>query len=1068
MINSQQKTSSTRFQNRQRSTDTYLNSQILKLQSQHQFQQLLQKAYSMHFQTQQQEFPKSKISQFVKSVIQKQPKTFLQESKNNISNVIQNVNFKNQYTIIKNHSNKQHSISYYNNDNSYQKENEDIMNYVNHLSNISFKDSINKQGNLNQVKYIKQCTENSKKIVEGKKMIRQGKIKEALNYFEKVIQTCDDPEIRFQIAIQYFDQQEFSQVILNLNHLIQEHPLFNKKAYIILSMAFKKLNLMNESLNILTICIQHFAKYFDAYIIRGKLYIKIQKFDKALGDFMIAIELQPNKAVGYIGYCDCFRMMNNVEMSIQAYTQGIKLEDQFKRSALIKRTLLYLEQKDYESAMKDISQVIEINDQDSDALYLKGFICTKKSEIQEATLAYEQAIKHNNSKKAVSKSLYELAKRLIQQKDFYEAQYQLRRAEHLDIDKRFIENIKQFTEGVILLMKTKFEEGVNLLTELISNHQIEDFLKRLILQYRSYGYFCLSQYQQSLQDLDSLDQLEKPSIYNKLILEGIMSTISNQFELSLGYFVKASKLMPNKIEPYFYRAVTLVQFYCQLIPKDDQERKNKFLNDAIRLLNLALKINENSNLFFCRGIILFSLNRLDDSLSDINKAIDKSQENVAKQFYVRGLVQVCRQQYKQGLNDFSIAINLDESYSEVYLCRAKVFLILKDTNHAYYDLQQFQESCLKVQDQILIGNLFYQMGAFEEAIQSYSNIINSEKCLQALYQRAKTFITIKELNNAIQDLQKLVEYSNDISPFVDLNVLQQLKLTSIINCGQIQLSNSIDCLNQFLKNGNEGKIFKTQDIIFYRSLFEFYLKQFDTALISFLESYQIYQTSDNIIIKQQTEQKHINRVYNQLEFQFNLSILQLLSGQNSLAIENLKQLKNNLQEKEQKNLLQLFLELLIDDQNEETELRTELSQLTNLIILSQDNRLCNIYPMIKVPLKKYKQNLQTRLSFCLPQIEIPEMLPQFDLKLLETISLLLVENKPEAPWIQRLDNNGVIFTQDMYNANDLDLKSTTRQSNGESEFQQFQNQLNNKLEKEDFVMFGQDVFKQQTNIYKKN
>ena len=37
---------------------------------------------------------------------------------------------------------------------------------------------------------------------------------------------------------------------------------------------------------------------------------------------------------------------------------------------------------------------------------------------------------------------------------------------------------------------------------------------------------------------------------------------------------------------------------------------------------------------------------------------------------------------------------------------------------------------------------------------------------------------IKELNSSMLDLQKIVEQSNDIYAHVDLNVLQQLKITS--------------------------------------------------------------------------------------------------------------------------------------------------------------------------------------------------------------------------------------------------------------------------------------------------
>ena len=50
--------------------------------------------------------------------------------------------------------------------------------------------------------------------------------------------------------------------------------------------------------------------------------------------------------------------------------------------------------------------------------------------------------------------------------------------------------------------------------------------------------------------------------------------------------------MPIKMEPYFYKATTLVKFYSHLIPKDDLEKKNKFLNDALKYMDMAVKINE--------------------------------------------------------------------------------------------------------------------------------------------------------------------------------------------------------------------------------------------------------------------------------------------------------------------------------------------------------------------------------------------------------------------------------------------------------------------------------------------
>jgi tetratricopeptide (TPR) repeat protein len=72
-------------------------------------------------------------------------------------------------------------------------------------------------------------------------------------------------------------------------------------------------------------------------------------------------------------------------------------------------------------------------------------------------------------------------------------------------------------------------------------------------------------------------------------------------------------------------------------------------------------------------MLLFSLGRHDESLVDLDKAIDKSEDNIPKHFYVRGLLQACSKNLKAALNDLSISINLDEKLAEGYFNRAKIF-----------------------------------------------------------------------------------------------------------------------------------------------------------------------------------------------------------------------------------------------------------------------------------------------------------------------------------------------------------------------------------------------------------
>lgn len=63
----------------------------------------------------------------------------------------------------------------------------------------------------------------------------------------------------------------------------------------------------------------------------------------------------------------------------------------------------------------------------------------------EAILAFEQAIKFNSSRKATTKSLYEVSKLKIELGDYYGASYTLERAGTLDVDQKVIEKLKIFT-----------------------------------------------------------------------------------------------------------------------------------------------------------------------------------------------------------------------------------------------------------------------------------------------------------------------------------------------------------------------------------------------------------------------------------------------------------------------------------------------------------------------------------------------------------------------------------------------------------------------------------------------
>lgn len=127
-------------------------------------------------------------------------------------------------------------------------------------------------------------------------------------------------------------------------------------------------------------------------------------------------------------------------------------------------------------------------------------------------------------------------------------------------------------------MKKNFEEGVRILGELLDDPEkpAGSFLKPLLYSSRSYGYMSLNKFQQARDDLEKLEaefSLDIPNLYNKFICEGILACNSQKYEQALSFFSKASKIMPSRIEPYYYKAVTLICFVSKLIPKEMKSKQ---------------------------------------------------------------------------------------------------------------------------------------------------------------------------------------------------------------------------------------------------------------------------------------------------------------------------------------------------------------------------------------------------------------------------------------------------------------------------------------------------------------
>ncbi|CAD8108767.1 unnamed protein product [Paramecium sonneborni] len=902
----------------------------------------------------------------------------------------------------------------------------------------------------------------SNEINEGKRLFTENKLEEALKVFQNYLNKYGlNPEALYISGLCYMSLDQEEKYIEQFQTLIKIFPTFKRTVYMYLALAFRKNNNINDAINVITLGINQFNRYFEALIFRAKLFLKQKNYDKAIKDYNSAMQINSRKPICYVGLSDCFKQTNKIYQAIEELNKAIELEESSKQKyILLKRFSIYLDIKDFEKAKQDINLLLEICQNDSEVYYFKGILMQKQKQLQDALLSFEQSIKLNSEKKPVTKSLYEIVKIKIEQNDYYSAQHELDRASYLDVDKTQLQRFELFVGGAIYLMKRKFEDGTHLLTEMITKNHQSDNLKFQAHQYRAYGYFCLSKYNLANQDLELYQEtlLEKASLYNKLICHGIIKYEDNELDQSKREFLQAHKILPNKIEPLFYQAIILIKRYCSSLEKMSEENRIKYLKEALDLLEMAAKICEQSNLLFYKGILHFALGNLDQSALDFEQAIEKSEDNQAQHYYVRGLLQCQRQLFKQAVNDFSICLSLDQNHPESYLNRYKLLTMIGDVETAYLDLKKYVD--LKEQYTInyhTVGILYFLIGAYEEAIQAFNNC----KTLQGQYEKVKVLIYGKELNLALNELTIIIEEMQNQEAIIDKQVLTILKETSLQISTKI-LEDSINAIIKIQKSQQEGLIFRQSDIYFYKGLFYTYLQQYSKAKQCLRYSYDLKEKetkksrNTSLINSNSLEDFDFNnKTYNIYEHLYNCAILDVIIGNLEEAFETLALLYEHLTQIEFRVQLQIFMELLRDDL-QDTPPEEEFQKIQEFQLFPQQNRLCSIYPSIQLPLKKY--SVQIKMSFCLPMVEFLSQPILFDEQLLQKISPKVVENKPEAPWIKR-SSDGVIFTDNIQFIDDLDLQSTVRKEETEETQQEVDNlqdeneisKLKEKLKLDDFI-----------------
>lgn len=174
-----------------------------------------------------------------------------------------------------------------------------------------------------------QLLESEEYFEQGKVFLTDKKYKEAIKGFSKSLTlNKSNYDALFYRGVSFLDSGQPSKAITDLNELIDTCQDYRKTMFIVLSIAYRRINDYTGALRTLSKAIVKYPRYIEAYIARGQIYIFQKKWDKALNDFRIVISLSQENGLGFLGQGDSLKGIGNYNGALLSYSKAIEIDQQ--------------------------------------------------------------------------------------------------------------------------------------------------------------------------------------------------------------------------------------------------------------------------------------------------------------------------------------------------------------------------------------------------------------------------------------------------------------------------------------------------------------------------------------------------------------------------------------------------------------------------------------------------------------------------------------------------------------------------------------------------------------------
>jgi len=239
------------------------------------------------------------------------------------------------------------------------------------------------------------CSNCGKKLVEGSKFCSGcgSKAGEALSTTQNVKTISAAAQAYFEQAQEYHDIQDFDNAYAAYKAAVQIEPVFpeaqKKMAQICMACQDNK-----QAGKILNNVISNNPDDYEAFFYRGGVYGALEKPEKALMDFNIALKIKPDYIDAYKAIIVVHKAMGAWDKLIDISSMAIKIAPQ-DESLYGSRAEAFFNTGSLDEALSDYSIVLKINPNDIQSLYSRGMTYFEKKDYEKSLLDIDRVFELN-------------------------------------------------------------------------------------------------------------------------------------------------------------------------------------------------------------------------------------------------------------------------------------------------------------------------------------------------------------------------------------------------------------------------------------------------------------------------------------------------------------------------------------------------------------------------------------------------------------------------------------------------------------------------------------------------